>query len=217
MISPSTPICELDHIVVAADTLDQGSQYLESLLGIPLEPGGQHLGWGTHNRLLRLGERVYLEVIAVDPTQPDPELPRPFGLDSPSLRQRLRARPRLIHWVARTEQLEEAVRRVPIGTIVAMSRGTYSWRITRTDDGAAPGDGLIPSLIQWAPGQHPADHLTDRGLALRGLFATHPRPEAIRQALAHLSLSDALTVKANPVPGLRAEIETPEGWRVLAD
>jgi hypothetical protein len=36
---------------------------------------------GTHNRLLKLGEGFYLELIAIDPQAPPPGRPRWFGLD----------------------------------------------------------------------------------------------------------------------------------------
>ena len=56
---------ELDHIVIAAATLDEGTQFTEDLLGVLLASGGQHHFMGTHNRLLSLGPKTYLEVIEV--------------------------------------------------------------------------------------------------------------------------------------------------------
>ena len=50
----------LDHLVVAADTLGNGEDYLESVLGVRPQRGGRHAAMGTHNSLLRLGERCYL-------------------------------------------------------------------------------------------------------------------------------------------------------------
>lgn len=57
----------VDHLVVAAAGLDAGAAWLEAHLGAPLAPGGRHAAMGTHNRLLRLGPRLYLELIAIDP------------------------------------------------------------------------------------------------------------------------------------------------------
>ncbi len=208
---------EIDHLVVAADTLAQGAALIERVLGISPQPGGQHKAMGTHNLVLRLGERQYLEIIAVDPDLPEPERPRWFGLDGSNLQQRLRARPRLIHWVARTPDLERAVAAAPIGAMLPMSRGEYHWRITVPEDGSLPGEGLVPTLIQWDSTTHPADRLPDQGCRLRGLYAIHPRPEHIRQALSTLGLADSLTVTAGPVPALRAEIEAPDGVHYLGD
>lgn len=60
----------VDHLVVAAAGLDAGTAWLEAHLGVPLAPGGRHAAMGTHNRLLRLGPRLYLELIAIDPDAP---------------------------------------------------------------------------------------------------------------------------------------------------
>ncbi|WP_393939598.1 VOC family protein [Piscinibacter sakaiensis] len=49
--------------------------------GCAPEGGGAHPHMGTHNRLLRLGDHCYLEVIAIDPAAPPPARARWFGLD----------------------------------------------------------------------------------------------------------------------------------------
>ena len=110
------PYACLDHLVVAADSLSQGAAYLEEMLGVALQAGGQHSSQGTHNLLLGLGPECYLEVIAIDPAGGTPAHPRWFELDSPELQARLRERPRLLTWVARTDDIQatvEKVRRVP--------------------------------------------------------------------------------------------------------
>ena len=92
---------ELDHLVVVAPTLAIGAEYVTRALGVAPQAGGSHPLMGTHNVVLRLGTRLYLEVIAIDPAAPHPERRRWFGLDDlPS-----HARPRLATWVARTSAL----------------------------------------------------------------------------------------------------------------
>jgi len=102
-----------DHLVVAAATLEQGEDHLESLLGVRPQRGGKHVAMGTHNSLLKLGERSFLEVIAIDPDGAAPARPRWFALDTDALQASLREAPRLIHWVARTDDIDAARRVSP--------------------------------------------------------------------------------------------------------
>ena len=130
-------------------------------------PGGKHPTMGTHNRLLRIGEREFLEVIAIDPDAAAPPRPRWFDLDAPAMRARLAQGPALIHWVERRADLEAALRDYsePV-EILALSRGAYRWRIGVPRDGRLPAGGALPTLIQWEGEMHPADALPDSGCRL---------------------------------------------------
>jgi hypothetical protein len=187
----SMPVTLPDHLVLATRDLDAGAAWLERQLGATLAAGGQHARMGTHNRLLQLGAGFYLELIAIDPQAPPPGRPRWFGLDRLDLPG---DRPRLIHWVARSEDIAADAARCaqPPGDILSMERGDYRWRITVPADGSLPGDGLLPTLIQWDVAFHPADRLPDAGCRLMKLEAFHPRPEGIRNVLATLGLDTRL-------------------------
>jgi hypothetical protein len=207
----------LDHLVVAADTLANGEDYLESVLGVRPQRGGKHAAMGTHNSLLKLGERCYLELIAIDPDTAAPLRPRWFDLDRPAIRALLAQQPRLIHWVARTDDIEAARLVSPIdpGPVHAMSRGDFRWRITIPDDGARPGAGVLPTLIQWQNARHPADDMTDAGVRLAALAASHPEPGAMRAVLAALGLSETLKVTFDAAPRLAAMLGTRRGTVTL--
>jgi len=174
----------LDHLVVAATDLDSGARWLEDQLGVPLVPGGAHVLMGTHNRLLRLGggERLYLELIAINPAAAPPTRPRWFALDDPALQARLAERPHLIHWVARSDDLAREATPAH-GEILAMQRGDFRWRITVPADGHLPDGGHSPTLIQWDVPFHPADRLPESGCTLLQLKTSGPgRPIALLEA-----------------------------------
>jgi hypothetical protein len=204
----------LDHLVVAAHTLEQGCDYVEQVLGVRPAPGGKHLKMGTHNCLLSLGEGVYLEVIAIDPTGADLGRPRWFGLDNPRLQAGLRRSPRLLHWVARTDDLHAAVAAVPeLGRVHRMSRGDLEWDITIPDDGELLEHGLIPTVIAWGDTPHPTTRLPDSSCRLLGLRGLHPRPERVAARL--WALGAELELEASPTPALVAQVQTPFGVRQL--
>jgi hypothetical protein len=204
---------KIDHLVIAAATLAQGCDFVESGLKARPQPGGRHVTMGTHNALLKLGARLYLEVIAIDPQGPAPARPRWFDLDEPRMRATLAEGPRLIHYVARTEDLDALVARSTMdpGEILSLDRGDFRWRITVPADGHLPGRGLVPTLIEWSGALHPADGLADHGLSLVALAGEHPDPAPVRSALARLGLSDDVKVTYGQSPRLAAMIRTPRG------
>jgi hypothetical protein len=106
----------------------------------------------------------------------------------------------------------------PLGAIESMSRGSLSWLMTIPADGSLPGDGVLPTLIEWRTEQHPALQLENRGCFLTQLEAFHPQPQRIEQALHALSLHEVVTVNRLPAggrPHLLARIETPRGLRTV--
>ncbi|MGH8712378.1 MAG: VOC family protein [Casimicrobiaceae bacterium] len=208
----ATAHATLDHLVVAADTLENGEDHLEALLGVRPQRGGRHAAMGTHNSLVKLGPRCYLELIAIDPDATTPARPRWFDLDRPAMRALLAKVPRLVHWVARTSDIEGSRRACAVdpGTVHAMARGSFRWRITIPDDGHRPGDGVLPTLIQWES-RHPADDLPDTGLRIAALAAAHPEPGPVRAALAALGLGETLKVTFAAAPRLAAMLSTPRG------
>jgi hypothetical protein len=59
----------LDHLTVAALTVDEGVDHVRRSLGVVMPPGGAHPLMGTHNHLMRLGARR--RIIAVGWCVPD--------------------------------------------------------------------------------------------------------------------------------------------------
>lgn len=210
------PSCRIDHITVTAPTLEAGSALVFESLGIWPGRGGEHPRMGTHNRLLRLGDTMFLEVIAVDPNAPRPARPRWFELDQVCAA----SDPRLACWVARTDDIHAALRAcsAPLGPAQAMSRGALEWLISIPEDGRLPFGGAAPALIEWHTAVHPASGLPDMGCSLAALELLHPEPHTLRALLGELQVAEpgvALSVRQAARPALVAHIDTPHGRRRL--
>lgn len=199
--------------MVAARTLEEGVAWVEARLGAPMGPGGKHGLMGTHNRLLSLGDGRFLEMIAVDPEAQPPKRPRWFSLDEPETIERLEQGPALIHWVARSDDIERAVHATAGGEpeILSLSRGTYRWKIGVPPSGRLAQEGIAPTIIQWQ-GAHPCDSLAESGCRLERLVLRHREAAHTLQTLraAGLSPADPLEARADG-SGLEAHIRTPRG------
>lgn len=199
----------VDHLVLAAPELDDGVELVAGLTGVRPLAGGSHPGLGTRNALMGLGGGTYLEIIGPDPEQPEPEAPRPFMVD-------VIDEPRLVTYACRAGDLDAAVAAaraagVNLGEPRAMSRtrpdgGVLRWRLTPPD--MLLYDGLLPFLIDWGDTESPAV-TAQGGCRLVELRAAHPRPDAVRAALATLGVT--LDVQEAGVPALTATLETPNG------
>ncbi len=174
------PAIALDHLVVACRSLDAGRAWCEATFGVAPAPGGRHALMGTHNLLLALASarfpKAYLELIAIDPEAPAPAQRRWFDLDDASLQAAI-AEPRLVHWVARSDDIDATVAALRSaghdpGRIVAAERmtprGMLRWRIALPGDGRRPSAGAMPLWIQWS-GEHPSDVLPASGVAIESL------------------------------------------------
>ena len=191
---------EVDHLVIAADSLEQGSAWCERTLGAKPVAGGRHALMGTHNLLLQLSstafERVYLEIIAIDPDAPAPGRPRWFGLD-----ERPAGEPTLVQIVARSRMLDMhrfglVHKGVDPGHPVALSRGDLRWQMLLRPDGQMPAG--LPMLIQWGE-HHPADTLPASGCALTGV------------TLHGVAQTHATVLR---LKGVKLEPLAPPGWTV---
>ncbi|SMB90527.1 VOC family protein [Deinococcus hopiensis] len=203
----------LDHLVIAARTLEEGRTWLEGRLGVPLQRGGEHRTFGTHNALLSLGPGAYLEVIAINSSTPAPQRPRWFGLDTPEMRRRLEGGPALTHWVARLSTLA-GLDLAPFGEALDLTRDENRWTLTVPVDGSLPVEGVQPSLIVWHT-PPPPTRLPDAGVRLVRLTLGTPEPDALRGLLDRLNIKGEVEVEEGPHPELSALLETPGGLVTL--
>lgn len=215
----------LDHLVIAAPTLDAGVRWCEHTLGISPGAGGEHSLMGTHNRLALIASptfpQAYLEIIAINPkTTPTKALTqaRWFGFDEAALHARLQAHgPQLVHWVARVPDLPHALVQCttagldigqPVNASRMTDRGLLSWSIAIRPDGHLIHDGVVPTLISWGP-QHPTANMGSSGIYLKAFTCSHPQAPALNALWQ--ALGGSSTVFATGPAGMRAVFETQKG------
>ncbi|WP_370315234.1 VOC family protein [Roseivivax marinus] len=200
----------LDHLVVAGETLEEAVAHAEASLGLPMQNGGKHARFGTHNRVAGLDRGHYLEAIAIDPGAPPPDRPRWFGLDT------FRGPARLAAWVCRVPDLDAAVARLPMaGCPVEMSRGRLEWRMAVPEDGALPFDGVFPALIEWRSPVPPGTSLSSTGLAIDRLEVAHPEAAELSRLLTPLFDEQVVLFRPETVPALRAALSSDGRARIL--
>lgn len=199
----------LDHLVYAVPDLEAGVRRFSEITGVEPAPGGRHIGRGTANYLVGLGDQAYLEIIGPDPAERERPARLPFGIEQI-------VSPTLITWAVAVDDIDAAIaasqgRGYDPGAASAMSRQAgpgelLEWHLT--PDTIDDGGGLVPFLIDWGTSNHP----TSRSLPsvqLASFGAISPQPEHIDRHLAALDVD--LVVAAGEVARLQAVLQTPRG------
>lgn len=208
----------LDHLTVVAPTLAEGVAHVRACLDLDPPPGGTHPEMGTRNHLLRLGDRLYLEIIAVDPAAPAPTGPRWFGLgDAAAVRSDWDRGRRLRGWVAGTDDIGTVLVRHSglLGAEARLSRGGRFFRFAVPADGRLPLDGALPSVLQRDDPSVPAERLPDLGASLREFALAHPDPAGIAALYERLGVAGAPRLVEGPELRYSALVDTPRGPRTL--
>ena len=216
---------QLDHLVIMANSLDEGAAWFEATLGVTPGPGGEHPLMGTHNRLLRIDSdafpRAYLELVAIN-SEADyahqTGAARWFDMDNALIRARVAQNGRqLIHWVASVADIAGAVQTlgaqgIDRGPAIKASRmtpsGLLQWQITVRDDGQRLFDGCLPTLIQWGD-VHPTGSMPQSGVALQALHLAHPAADELQAALIGVDIVDVAV--HNAPARITAIFQTPKG------
>ena len=200
----------LDHLAVAGETLAAAQAHVETALAAPMQTGGEHAVFHTHNTLIGLEDALYLEAIAINPAAPLPTRPRWFDLD------RFAGPPRLTNWICRCDDLDATLAAIPVdaGQPVDLQRGDLRWRMAVPTSGVLPFDNLFPALIEWQTDDTPPGRLAPTGVRLAQLTVSHPDAQALSDLLAPV-LDDPRVRFVQGDPGLQAHFDTPQGPRML--
>lgn len=212
------PKCRMDHLVIAAKTLEAGVQFVSDKFGVDIPKGGEHLNMATHNHVMQLGNDAFLEVIAVAPElEGNPDYvarPRWFGLDEMWLQQSLDSGPSLVAWVVNTDDVKNLSSACPfsLGRVKPFSRGELNWLFALPDDGRLLAGGALPYVMQWQTESHPSQGMKDLGVRLKSLTIAHRYPDWLKENLDQLGVAHLVdVVKATDAltPRLTATFDTP--------
>ena len=192
----------LDHLAIAAETLEDGVAWAEDRLGVSFLAGGKHVRYATHNRLLGLADGLYLEVIAADPNA-SCDGARWFGLDKFS------GPPRLANWICEPDDFHEFM--VYGMRKVSMERGDLRWDMGVPEDGSLPLGGGFPTILQWHTDKPPGRSLAPSGCALQTLTIAHPQADVIKNSLSSKLTDPRVRFVVAQEIQLSAAFETPRG------
>ena len=226
----------IDHLVVAARSLEEGTAWCEATLGITPQVGGEHEQYGTHNRLFNIATprypTAYFEIIAINPVasaQKRPENKRWFDLDDDGLQASIAQQPSLIHFVVNTTDIQVATNTwkaqgLDIGPVVHAQRqtekGPLHWQITVRNDGQRLFDGTLPTLIQWGEPDatepmrmHPSTSLPRSGVGLLNVMVSHTATDILTSAYKAVHLNDIEMISGEA--NISVHLQTPKGLVVL--
>lgn len=211
---------QIDHLVIGAADLQQGVAYVQDILGVDIPYGGEHRQLGTHNHLMKLGNGLFFEIIAINPYSPPPTRPRWFGLDNPFIRQVIEKEPVLLTWVVNTENIHSllAKAKISFGKPEQIHRNKLSWYFGLPEDGRLIGDGLLPYVIEWQTDIHPATNMADLGCSLDRIELYHPYLPWLVEVLESIDCAGLVKIEQLPrnhVPFLVAYINTPSGLKKI--
>ena len=175
--------------------------------------------WGTHNHIMQLGSRLFLEVIAINPQALKPDRCRWYGLDDPDIQSEIKIQPRLLTWVVNTKNISALIRSkdFDFGKPELISRSHLSWYFGLPDDGRLFEGGTVPYIIQWNTNQHPAVNMANQKCKFKSLDIYHPDTKRLGRILESISALQLVNLHQTTRPAhIIATIETPRGLKQLS-
>lgn len=203
---------KIDHFMWAAVDLESARAEFERLTGVRPAIGGRHPGFGTHNALVALHNRSYLEVIALDPEQtPGHPIAREIArLKSPAI---------LAFHIERADL--EGVASV-LGKMNIAFSGPFDLSRQRPDGETLRWRVLVPEspvfkhalpiFIDWMDAPHPSAS-APTGCELRSFEVGHPMKAELTSLYEKLDVS--LPIVHADTAYARATLDTPRGEVVL--
>lgn len=200
----------IDHIVYCVIDLEKAIDKFQNSTGIKPVMGGRHLSKGTKNALVNLGNKCYLEILAVD-KESKIEAPRWMGID-------LISQPTITRWSLKSTDLEEELSilenyNAKLALVETGQRETnqgqlLNWNMTLPLP--APEVELMPFITDWSKSQgHPTEQLPQKA-ELLGLFLEANMPDKMLYNCLR-SLSHSIEIQAGTTTKITLKIKCPKG------
>ena len=204
-----------DHVIWACADLERGAHRFEALTGVRPRYGGVHASGLTHNALVGLGGRRYLEVLA-------PVGPAGRNDDEWCRLARAAHEPRILTYCLRSAR--------PLSALAAIA-GSSGWKnAVVASNGRTTPEGVklrwqwlapaverfglaFPFFIDWLDSPHPTDSLgtsqPESEILLQSFAVGHPDAVELRRTLEEIG-SAVDTYAADSVQ-FRLQLKTPRG------
>ena len=201
-----------DHFLFGCSSLQAGIDFIKDQTGVEAIKGGKHPNVGTHNALISLGEKSYLEIIAPDPEAASlvPGYEFLKGLNAPTL----------FMWAAHTENMDELLRQVQQagyknsginpGSRQRTDGSVLKWRALSVETPAAEG---VPFFIEWDKSSlHPSVN-SPKGCTIESFEIKSAEPEILKEVFRQLQIG--IPVIAGAQFKLQLKIKSPRGIILL--
>lgn len=152
---------QIDHLVYCVPNMLDAIEHFKETLGVEATIGGRHLNQGTINALINLGDKCYLEILAIDEENKDIKSPRWMGLD-------MATAPKITRWAISSEDVNQDSQVLQqynpeLGNIIDGSRvsptgAMLKWKMTKPL--ATPEVEIAPFILDWSESaMHPTDNM----------------------------------------------------------
>jgi len=204
---------QIDHIVYAVKNLKEATAKFTQKTGLQVVTGGQHLEYGTHNALVRIGNKSYLEFIAKDDTIERTHTHTWMGLDH--LHDN-----KITRWALRSANVERdaellaiyepALSKIVMGSRETSDGTTLNWLMTSALP--SPEIEAAPFLLDWKNSVHPTKGLP-LNCSIKMMRIEHAEYQILTKLLSQLGCP--LPVTAATVTSIRLTLDTPKGVYTL--
>jgi len=199
---------QIDHLIWVAPTLRRGCDQLFELTGLEAAYGGVHATRGSHNAIIPLSGRSYVEVLSIDPAQTS-------GLTREWLLQ-ARDRSGLATFAIASsdlDQLADAAGRAGLVAHVSElnSRRTPEGKLLRWRGMQISGHSFgaaMPFFIEWLEGCHPCEGPSTATLG--DVVVGTPHASGLAHAARALGIEHLFRIEAGAFSGISACLHTPQ-------